>query len=81
VAAAGAGQDAAAVAAAATRRAAGLRSFFALDTPVHLRAGGRLAASAALPDSALTARPLLYIREPDRRAGEGQDAVSGHPAA
>jgi DegV family protein with EDD domain len=62
-AAAGAGQDADAVAAAAAGRAAGLRSFFALDTPVHLRAGGRLAASAALPDSALTARPLLHIRD------------------
>ena len=62
-AAAGAGQEAGPVAAAAASRAAGLRSFFALDTPVHLRAGGRLAAAAALPDSALTARPLLHIRD------------------
>jgi DegV family protein with EDD domain len=62
-AAAGSGQEAGPVAAAAAGRAAGLRSFFALDTPVHLRAGGRLGAAAALPDSALTARPLLHIRD------------------
>jgi DegV family protein with EDD domain len=61
--AANAGQDAAAVAAAASGRAAGLRSFFALDTPGYLRAGGRLASSPALPGGALTARPLLHIRD------------------
>ncbi len=61
--AASAGQDAAAVAAAAAGRAAGLRSFFAVDTPGHLRAGGRLAASSGPPDGALTARPLLHVRD------------------
>jgi DegV family protein with EDD domain len=58
-----AGQDAGAVAAAAAGRAAALRSWFALDTPDSLRAGGRLGPSPALPGSALTARPLLYVRD------------------
>jgi DegV family protein with EDD domain len=62
-AAARAGHDADAVAGAASSRAAGLRSYFALDTPGYLRAGGRLDPSPALPDSALTARPLLYVRD------------------
>jgi DegV family protein with EDD domain len=62
-AAARAGQDADAVAAAALSRAAGLRSYFALDTPGHLRAGGRLDPSPALPAAALTVRPLLHVRD------------------
>jgi DegV family protein with EDD domain len=61
--AARAGQDADTVAAAASGRAARLRSFFALDTPDYLRAGGRLGPSPALPGSALTARPLLHVRD------------------
>jgi DegV family protein with EDD domain len=56
-----AGADADAVAAAAASRAARLRSIFALDTPGYLRAGGRLEPTPALPESALTARPLLHV--------------------
>src|SRR6266496_3110778 len=52
---------AAAVAAAAASRAASLRSYFALDAPGYLLAGGRLEATPALPESALTVRPLLHI--------------------
>jgi DegV family protein with EDD domain len=62
-AAARAGEDAAAVAAAAASRAARLRSLFAVDTPGYLRAGGRLEPTAALPDSALTVRLLLHVRD------------------
>ena len=58
---AGAGTDA--VAAAAASRAARLRSIFALDTPGHLQAGGRLEPSQARSASGLTARPLLHIRD------------------
>src|SRR6266536_857246 len=60
-AAAHAGAAAAAVAAAAASRAASLRSYFALDAPGYLLAGGRLEATPALPESALTVRPLLHI--------------------
>ncbi len=58
-----AGADADAVAAAAAGRAARLRSIFALDTPGYLRAGGRLEPTPALPESGLTARPLLHVRD------------------
>ncbi len=57
------GADADAVAAAAAMRAARLRSVFALDTPGYLRAGGRLEPTPALPGSALTARPILHVRD------------------
>jgi DegV family protein with EDD domain len=51
------------VAAAAARRSAGLRSFFTVDAPGHLQAGGRLGAGAgaAGPGQGLTARPVLHI--------------------
>ena len=55
------------VAAAAARRSAGLRSFFTVDAPGHLQAGGRLGAGAgagsgsAGPGPGLTARPVLHI--------------------
>jgi fatty acid kinase fatty acid binding subunit len=66
--AAGAGACADEVAAAAAGRAARLSSFFALDSPDQLLAGGRLAArtgtgTGAAPAPALTARPLLHIRD------------------
>ncbi len=61
--AARAGTDAGAVAAAAAGRAARLRSIFALDAPDYLRASGRLEPTPALPESGLTARPLLYVRD------------------
>lgn len=57
------GQDAGAVATAAASRAAALRSWFALDSTGSLRAGGRLGPSPALAGSALTARPLLHVRD------------------
>ena len=59
------------VVAAAARRSAGLRSFFTVDAPGHLQAGGRLGAGAgagagsgsgsAGPGPGLTARPVLHI--------------------
>jgi len=61
--AASAGQGADDVAAAASRCAAQLGSFFACDTPDLLRAGGRLDAPAGPRDSVLTARPLLHVRD------------------
>lgn len=62
-AAAQAGPDADAVAAAAASRAARLRSIFVLDTPGYLRAGGRLEPTPALPESGLTTRPVLHVRD------------------
>lgn len=56
-----AGGSAEQVAAAAARRSAGLRSFFTVDAPGHLRAGGRLGAGSAGPGPGLTARPVLHI--------------------
>ena len=77
-AAAAAGQPADHVAAAASSCAGRLGSFFALDTPDHLRAGGRLDPAPGSQDPAprapgpqapgprsgvLTARPLLHVRD------------------
>jgi DegV family protein with EDD domain len=65
--AAGAGGSAEQVAAASARRSAGLRSFFTVEAPDQLRAGGRLGGAGgagAGPGRAapgLTARPLLHI--------------------
>jgi DegV family protein with EDD domain len=56
------GQSAEDVATAASACAARLGSFFALDTPDHLRAGGRLDPARRSSGSALTARPLLHVR-------------------
>jgi DegV family protein with EDD domain len=71
LAAAAGGADADGVAAAAERTAAGVASYFALDSSVPLRAGGRLSAPASgpAPSSAtagewaagLRSRPLLHI--------------------
>ncbi len=49
------------VAAAASRRAARLRSFFVLDTLDRLHAGGRLDSASVRAGSGLTARPLLHV--------------------
>lgn len=72
-AAAAAGQPADHVAAAAASCSERLGSFFALDTPDHLRAGGRLdpASGSQVPGSlasgsvsrVLTSRPLLHVRD------------------
>ena len=59
--AAEAGGDPDDVAAAASARSAGLRSFFVLDSLDRLSAGGRLDPGAAPPGGALTARPLLHL--------------------
>ncbi len=56
-----AGGSAEQVAAAAARRAAVLRSFFTVDAPDHLQAGGRLGAGSAGTGPGLTARPVLHI--------------------
>lgn len=61
--AAGAGQPADDVAAAASWCAERLGSFFALDTPDHLRAGGRLDPAQRPPGGALTARPLMHVKD------------------
>jgi DegV family protein with EDD domain len=58
-----AGQSADDVAAAASWCAARLGSFFALDSPDHLRAGGRLDPAPGSSGSALTARPLMQVRD------------------
>ncbi len=66
--AAGAGGSVEQVAAASERRSAGLRSFFTVDAPDQLRAGGRLGgagggagAGSGRAAPGLTARPLLHI--------------------
>lgn len=51
------------VAAAASGRAARLRSFFVLDTLEQLTAGGRLPFASPGPGSGLTARPLLCLAD------------------
>ncbi|TWG00089.1 DegV family protein [Kitasatospora viridis] len=56
-----AGLDLDEVAAAAERRAAGIRSFFYVDTLEHLRRGGRIGTARALLGSALAVKPLLHL--------------------
>jgi DegV family protein with EDD domain len=61
--AASAGGPAGEVAAAAAACSARLGSFFAVDTPDHLRAGGRLDPAPGPQRGVLTARPLLHVRD------------------
>jgi DegV family protein with EDD domain len=61
--AAGAGQSVDEIAAAAAGCAARLGSFFALDTPDYLLAGGRLDPAPTAAQTMLTARPLLHVRD------------------
>ncbi len=61
--AASAGRSAGDVAAITAGRCAQLGSFFALDSSADLRAGGRLGPAGGSHGGALTARPLLYIRD------------------
>jgi DegV family protein with EDD domain len=49
------------VAAAAARRAARLSSFFTVETPGYLLAGGRLGAAPGAGGSVLSARPVLHV--------------------
>lgn len=61
--AASAGHSADAVAAAAAGCAAQVASYFALDTPDYLLAGGRLDPAPAGTRGMLTARPVLHVRD------------------
>ena len=59
--AAEAGEDVAAIAARARRRAAGSQGFFVVATLEHLRRGGRIGAAAAILGSALAIKPVLVL--------------------
>ncbi|WP_199425159.1 DegV family protein [Actinotalea solisilvae] len=63
LAAARAGEDGAAVARAAERRAATTSVLFAVDTLEHLRRGGRLGPVAAAVGTVLGLRPVLGVRD------------------
>jgi DegV family protein with EDD domain len=59
--AAAAGEDQAAVEAAARRRLASISAYFYVDTLEYLRRGGRIGAAQALLGTALAVKPLLTI--------------------
>lgn len=67
---AAAGGDPDQVAAVATERAAGARTYFVVDDLEHLRRGGRIGAAAALVGSALAVKPLLTITAGEIRPRE-----------
>jgi DegV family protein with EDD domain len=61
--AAGAGGDLAAVTAAARQTIDRTTTLFYVDTLEHLRRGGRIGAAAALLGTALSVKPILYVKD------------------